>query len=92
MAEEAHELILKLLREKALLKMEVSDRTAAGFAELKKALTQIQSGLRSSVKSISKNIPIIYTDKGDFEAEFGIADDTLVFLLHTNVFTFENNH
>ncbi len=93
MPDTSSELILKLLQEKALLKMEVAERTAAGFSLLKNTLSALQDELISSLKKITaKNIPIGYVNKGDFEAEFSIADDTIVFLMHTNVFTFENNH
>lgn len=89
----SRELILKLLEEKALLKLEVAERTTSGFTLLKDTLSSLQSELKSSLKKIkSKNILINYFDKGEFEAEFSIVDDTIVFMMHTNVFTFENNH
>jgi len=92
-AETSRDLILKLLEEKALLKLEVAERTAAGFDLLKKTLATLQSELKGAVKKItSKDILIDYFDKGQFEAEFSIVDDTIVFMMHTNVFTFENNH
>lgn len=91
--ETSRELIIKLLGEKALLKLEVAERTTVGFDHLKKTLSTLQSELKSSVKKItSKDVLIDYFDKGQFEAEFNIIDDTIVFMMHTNVFTFENNH
>ena len=93
MTEKPRELILKLIQEKALLKMQVSEQTTSGFAELKKVLSQISHEIKASVKKLSSNeIPIGFTDKGDFEAEFNIVDDTIVFLMHSNVFTFESSH
>ncbi len=93
MVENSREMILKVLQEKATLKAEVCERTVAGFKEFKNVLSQIQDELKESVrKTISKNALISYVDKGDFEAEFNIVDDAIVFLLHSNVFTFENNH
>lgn len=93
MPEQTRELILKVLQEKALLKLEVCGKTEEGFRELKKALSKIQEELTSAIPKVnSKNISISYQDRGDFEAEFNMVDDTLFFIRHSNVFTFENNH
>ncbi|MCX6291560.1 MAG: hypothetical protein NT126_07325 [Bacteroidetes bacterium] len=93
MADNSNDLILNILKEKTLLKMEVGERTVTAFNQLKRTLSNIQDELRTLIrKDISKNIPVGFLDKGDYEAEFTIADDTIVFLMHTNVFTFENSH
>lgn len=93
MPDNSRELILKLLHEKAMLKAEVGERTASGFRELKNTLSKLQDELKSSLrKTNSKNIPVNFSDKGEFEAEFSIADDTIVFIMHSNVFTFDSNH
>ena len=84
--------ILKLLREKVALKQEVSDVTHEVFAELKIILKQLFSDIEKEVLRLKKNIPMAYQERGDFEVVLTIADDTLVFLMHTNVFTFEKNH
>ena len=93
MPENTRELILKTLQEKALLKLEVCNKTEAGFRELKKTLSQIQEELKSSLRQvISKNTSISFIDRGEFEAEFHLVDDSLLFMKHSNVFTFENSH
>jgi len=93
MPENSRELILKVLQEKAVLKLEVCERTEAGFNALKKILSEVQDELKSSIhKVISKNTPIGYLERGEFEAEFNIIDDSIFFIRHTNVFTFESNH
>ncbi|HNQ61604.1 MAG TPA: hypothetical protein PKJ62_04370 [Bacteroidia bacterium] len=84
--------ILNLLREKVALKQEVSDVTHEVFAELKIILKQLFSDLEKEVLRLKKNIPMSYQERGDFEVVLTIADDTLVFLMHTNVFTFEKDH
>ncbi len=93
MADNTRELILKLFREKALLKNEVGEKILAGFKKLKNILSKLQDELRSSMaEKIPAGMPITYFDKGDFQADFTIADDTIIFLMHSNVFTFESNH
>ena len=93
MPDNSHDRILKQLHEKALLKLEVSDKTAAGFNLLKGILTTLEGELKNSLKKVtSRNIPIRFADRGEFEADFEIADDMIVFMMHTNVFTFDNSH
>ena len=93
MSDNPHELILKTIREKAQLKLDVSNRAAEGFSKLKSTLSKMFGELRSSVRDFNSNSNIVnFIDKNEFEAEFSIVDDTLVFFLHTNVFTFESNH
>jgi len=93
MPDNTRELILKVLQEKAVLKLEVCEQTEIAFRNLKQVLLEIQDEIRSSIhKVISKNTPISFVDRGDFEAGFDIVDDSIYFLRHTNVFTFEQNH
>jgi hypothetical protein len=89
----SRELILKTIREKALLKTEVSDRTGAGFELLRKTLAQTVTELKTNSEKVnSKEILLSLNHKSEFESEFTMIDDTIVFLMHTNVFTFESNH
>jgi hypothetical protein len=92
MADDSREKILTLLREKVVLKQEVYERTRAVFLELKKIMQEIYSDLQQEVRKINRDIAIEYRDKSDFEVEFTLADDTLVFLMHTNIFTFDQEH
>jgi hypothetical protein len=92
MADESHSKILKILEEKIQLKQEVFRKTEEVFSELKKYLEQLVSELKSSVKDISKSAPVSFDDSGEFEAQFTLADETLLFVMHTNIFTFDNNH
>jgi hypothetical protein len=86
------ELILQLLQEKAILKKDVYTLASGVFNDLKLALKGIQADLSKNLGPIKKDIELSYRESGDFEAEFNIADDTLVFILHSNVFTFDRNH
>ncbi len=92
MSEQSNDRILKLLEEKVLLKQEVFNHTKEIFSEIKKTLSKLADDLKSGVKKISKEIPVIYKDSGEFEAEFTLSDETLLFVMHTNVFTFDSSH
>ena len=86
------ELIYKLLREKVVLKQEVFERTRTVFVQLKEILQTLFVEMGKEIKNIDKEILLEFKDKGDFEMEFTLADDTLVFMMHTNVFTFDHDH
>jgi hypothetical protein len=88
----SREQILNLLREKVALKQQVSDLTHEVFDELKVILKELFLELQAEIVKLKKDIPISYQARGDFEVVLTIADDTLVFLMHTNVFTFDKDH
>lgn len=92
MSENSNLKILKQLQEKVLLKQEVFNNTKAVFEALKKKLSTIAVDLKSTVKKINKEIIINYKDANTYEAEFIIADETLLFVMHTNIFTFDSSH
>lgn len=84
--------ILKSIKEKAVVKKEIFKKTQTTFAELKLVLRELEKELKEKVKSIDPEIHVEFKDKGRFEAEFKIADDTLVFWMHTDIFTFDTDH
>lgn len=86
------ELILQLMQEKALLKKQVYDITYNAFKELKNSLKEIQTELKDNLKKTKSEVELGFKDNGDFEVEFNFVDETLVFVLHSNVFTFDRDH
>ncbi|MEZ5194943.1 MAG: hypothetical protein R2764_00665 [Bacteroidales bacterium] len=77
---------------KAILKQDVYDRTL-------KALNMLKDGMKDLVKTYesldtdqSHKIPFVFRDRGQFEAELKFAGDTLVFMMHTNVFELPRDH
>jgi hypothetical protein len=84
--------ILKSIKEKAVVKKEIFKKTQATFDDLKLALRELEKELSVKVKAIDPEIHVEFRDKGRFEAEFKIADDTIVFWMHTDVFTFDTDH
>jgi hypothetical protein len=92
MSEQSNENILKILQEKILLKQEVFQNTKQVFSEIKNSLSKLSDELKKSVKAISKNIDVEFRDGGEYEAEFTLADEMLLFVMHTNIFTFDSSH
>ncbi len=85
--------IKDLLVSKSNLKQQVHDNTLNLFAELKDVLHEFCTELDEELdEKIDKRIRIEYMDKGKSEARVQVAADTLVFAMHTNIFTFEREH
>ena len=80
------------LQEKASDKQRIYRLTQQVFKEFKLSLKAIRSDLKKEVSKTSSDIEIAYTDRGKFEAEIKFGGDVLIFTMHTNIFTFDNNH
>jgi hypothetical protein len=88
----ARELILDVLKEKACLKQKVYHITHHAFKALKANLKEIALELNESMLKVDSAVIIEFVDRGDFEARLKLGGDTLVFMMHTNVFQFERSH
>jgi hypothetical protein len=86
-----NELFNKLI-DKATLKQKVYHNTLDSLNFLKKSMAALTSDYDSLPSKQSKRIPFIYNDLGEFEAELKFAADTLVFMMHSNVFEIPRDH
>lgn len=84
--------ILKLLREKSVMKQDVYANTQEVFESLKKAVQQIVIDLRDEARTIDKRITVECRFPSDHEIELKVAGDMLVFYMHSNVFDFEKTN
>lgn len=74
------------------MKQFIHRNTMSHIACIKKEMINLSSSLTKDVTSVDKNVEIVFTDRGDFEAEMKFSGDSLVFAMHTNTFTFDDNH
>ena len=87
------EKILATIINKSTLKQHIFDNTFATFNELKDVLFEIASELDDDFDGkLDKRVRIEYRDRGKFEAQLQIANDLLIFRMHTDVFEFDSNH
>ncbi len=86
------EQILKLLKEKSVMKQDVFKLTQHVFDDLKKVVKEISDDLRHEVSGIDKRVTIDCKFTGDYEIDYKVAGDVLVFYMHTNVFEFDKSH
>ncbi len=92
MADAQRENILKLLREKSVMKQDVYRNTHDAFNALKDIIKTVADDLRDEAAKIDKRIGVDYRFPSDHEIEFKVAGDMLVFYMHSNVFEFEASH
>lgn len=84
--------ILKSLSEKAPAKIEVFLRAEEAFNLMKSILKQLEGQLQKAMADFDKRVLIKFSERGPFDLEFKISDDILIFSLHTDAFTFPENH
>lgn len=84
--------IKDLLLNKSSTKQLVFRTTKNAFSMLKEELKLIEHKLAADIAAIDKNVEVKYTEKGDFEMHLKFSGDTLVFMMHTNVFDFDEQH
>ena len=87
-----YEHILKLLELKACLKQEIFRTTQDVFIRFKKQLEDIGGKMRADFKEKDPDVEILYSEKGDFEAQLKFSGDVLVISMHSNVFSFAPEH
>lgn len=85
--------ILETIARKATLKQRVFDNTFVVINELKETLHELAAEIDDELdEKIDKRIRIEYRDRGKFEAQIQMADDILIFGMHTDVFRFHREH
>ena len=77
---------------KSLLKQDVYNKTLNSFNMLKIGMQDLVEKYNAQKSENAKKIPFKFKDRSKFEAELKFAGDTLVFMMHTNVFEFSRNH
>ena len=86
------EIILKLLKEKTSLQLDVRRNMADAFVMMKETLQEVAKRLSQKAATLDKRINIAYKEKNEFEATLTVAEDVLVFYMQTNVFEFDQSH
>ncbi len=86
------EQILKLLKDKSVMKQDVFKNTTAAFDLLKQAISEIAQNLKQETEVIDKRIGITVTETNNYVTQLKVAGDMLEFFMHTNVFQFDKSH
>ncbi|MDR2423566.1 MAG: hypothetical protein LBD59_02440 [Prevotellaceae bacterium] len=84
--------IVALLKDKSTLKQLIYENTFETFSMLKDVLHELINDINEEVVSADRRIKVDYRDRGKFEAEARIAEDILIFSMHSNIFEFSREH
>lgn len=85
--------ILETIVSKSTLKQKVFDNMFATFNDLKETLLEMASEMDDQLDGLlDRRVRLEYRDRGKFEAQIQVANDLLIFQMHTDVFEFEPNH
>ena len=84
--------LLDKLSGKAALNQLVFDNTFAVFTSLKETLHEMSADLDDRLEELDREVKIDYRDRGKFEVQLKVADDILIFNMHSNVFAFNREH
>ena len=85
--------LIEKLSQKASLSQKVFDNTFSVFGRLKEVLHEMSSEIDDALEEEGKDeVKIEYRDRGKFEAQLQIAEDILIFSMHSNVFEFNREH
>ena len=85
--------ILETIIRKSTLKQKVFDNTFAVFNLLKETLLEMASEMDDDLDGkLDRRVRIEYRDRGKFETQLQVANDLLIFQMHTDVFEFDANH
>ena len=85
--------ILETIVSKSTLKQKGFDNTLATFNDLKETLLEMASEVDDQLDGLlDRRVRLEYRDRGKFEAQIQVANDLLIFQMHTDVFEFDANH
>ena len=86
------EQIISGLNDKANLKQKIYGHVQDVFDQFRKCSLEVVNEVAPRVLDKSPSVETSMTEYGDFEFHLKFSGDTIVFLLHTNVFTFPPKH
>ncbi|MDR1896928.1 MAG: hypothetical protein LBR10_09090 [Prevotellaceae bacterium] len=84
--------IVEMLQKKSAIKQQVYDNTFEMFSLLKEVLHELINEVNDEILNADRRIKLDYRDRGKFEAEAKIAEDILIFSMHSNIFEFDRDH
>ena len=84
--------IVKALEVKASAKQFIYRKTFEIFTLFKEQIKELATDVGTSIGEIDKTVEVSARDSGNFESELKFSGDTLLFLMHTNVFNFPPEH
>ena len=92
MKDEKMEALKRAIVQKACLKQDVYAVTKEVFSELKAVLQDVTSEIHDFITPSDTRVIVELKTMGAFESKMTLAGDTIIFHMHTNVFSFPDSH
>ncbi|MEO5569656.1 MAG: hypothetical protein ABIT08_11605 [Bacteroidia bacterium] len=86
------EKIFQLIKDKGITSIEVFNKSKIVFENIKSILQQMEKELKTKISAVDPRVAVEYDDKGRLEVHFKVANEVLVFFMHTNIFAFDESH
>lgn len=83
--------VIDLINTKLRVKREVFEKTKEVFSLLKESLKEVHAILEESTEK-ENPIELNVSEIGSYEIRIKVGGDTIVFLMHSNVFDFDETH
>src|SRR5687767_2903560 len=84
--------IIKALETKASAKQFIYRKTIDIFETIKNEVHSVAREVGEEMQKIDSTVEVSSKDSGKYECELKFSGDTLMFLMHTNVFNFPPEH
>jgi hypothetical protein len=86
------QIILKLLKEKSVMKQDVYSNTIAIFNEFREVIKSKAEELSEEILKVDKRVNIYFKEVSLQSVQMKVAGDILDFQMHSNVFEFDHSH
>lgn len=86
------DLLFDILKDRGTLHCDLEAITKESFGDIKSVLMELELELKTRMNEVDDRVTIQFVDKAPHEADLRISSDVVVFIFHTNIFTFEPNH
>ena len=87
----SHDLILKLLKEKTIVQLNVRNNIQEQFKVMKQVLAELAKEIAKKATELDKRINVQYKELNESEVMLTIAEDVLIFYLQTNITLKQSN-
>lgn len=84
--------IIEILQQKTNIKQKIFDNTFDVFNQLKEVLHELTNDINEELSGVDRRVKLEYRDRGKFEAEIRVAEDIIIFSMHSNIFQFDRDH
>jgi galactokinase len=90
--EDKLEVIFEGLKQKSITKQTIFRNTTETFNQLRECASSIVDRLSKKVTELDSTLVIEYRSINDFEFHIKFSGDLLIFVMHSNIVTFPEEH